>query len=462
MLQRRFHDFRHLRCGRAPRLTTGHVHTTAQCLNVSDRTVWRRLADATTTPDTATHPGARRSDRFEITPPIRVLLAYWHGNASAVHRELVARATTTATAAVVTAGDAAAPTPTPPTDNPLPGGAPFPGGAPRAAVPLLDPLPSLSTFLRALRRDLTAGERVGHRKGPEAARALDVFAKRPRTWRNHTWEADHVQASLRVTAGGDLVHPYVTWFIDCATKAITGAAVTPGYPTRASVLAALRSAIVRTAPYGPFGGLPEHVRFDRGRNFLSRTVSIALTALDADITVLPPYSPHLKGGIENLNHCVERMLFAALPGHTPKHPRRRPDRTPTGPALHTDIALRPVPDPGRRRAMARRTSPRLPGVGLRCGAVGSGVETLTVVLPDEVEVVRTVTAKFLVPPNEDVECLVKRAARRFSDRLERGDDPVLRDVTVNALGDLFHGPSAYFRARARRQGVCLRWGREEG
>ncbi|WP_406293085.1 transposase family protein [Embleya sp. NBC_00888] len=92
-----------------------------------------------------------------------------------------------------------------------------------------------------------------------------MFAKRPRTWRNHTWEADHVQASLRVTAGGDLVHPYITWLIDCATRAITGVAVTPGHPTRASVLAALRSAIVRTDPYGPFGGLPEHVRFDRGQ-----------------------------------------------------------------------------------------------------------------------------------------------------------------------------------------------------
>ncbi|MFJ8747466.1 Mu transposase C-terminal domain-containing protein [Embleya sp. NPDC127516] len=307
------------------RLTRAHVHTTAQCLNVSDRTVWRWLADATTTPVTAASPGARRGDRFEITPDIRVLLAYWRGNASAVHRELVARARAT-TRSGTPVGDPASP-------PSRPGGVPLPGGAPPAAVPVLDPLPSLSTFLRALRRDLTAGERAGHRKGPEAARALDVFAKRPRTWRNHTWEADHVQAPLRVTADGDLVHPYVTWFIDCATKAITGVAVTPGYPTRASVLAALRSAIVRTDPYGPFGGLPEHVRFDRGRDFLSRTVTTALTALDANITVLPPYSPHLKGGIENLNRCVERMLFAALPGHTPKQPRRRSGGAPAGPVM---------------------------------------------------------------------------------------------------------------------------------
>ncbi|MYS81086.1 DDE-type integrase/transposase/recombinase [Streptomyces sp. SID5474] len=78
----------------------------------------------------------------------------------------------------------------------------------------------------------------------------------------------------------------------------------PPATQRASVLAALRSAIVRTHPYGPIGGLPEHVRFDRGRDFLSHTVTTALIALDADITVLPPYSPHLKGSIERTSTAV--------------------------------------------------------------------------------------------------------------------------------------------------------------
>jgi hypothetical protein len=54
----------------------------------------RHHTDAATTRDTAAYPGARHSDRFEITPDIRVLPAYWRGNASAVHRELVARAHT--------------------------------------------------------------------------------------------------------------------------------------------------------------------------------------------------------------------------------------------------------------------------------------------------------------------------------------------------------------------------------
>ncbi|MDQ0313331.1 hypothetical protein J2S46_007984 [Kitasatospora herbaricolor] len=212
-------------------LTRAHVRTTAQCLAVSDRTVWRWLAEAATAPAAAHAPGARRTDRFEITPQIRVLLAYWRGNASAVHRELTARAHTVtapdattfaaahaaaATHAAVTldattfegaGADAAAGLP--PSSTPRPARTAIPGGAPPHAVPVLEQVPSLATFLRAVRRDLTAGELAGYRKGPEAARALDVFGKRPRTWRNHTWEGDHVQAPLRVHADGRLVRPYV-------------------------------------------------------------------------------------------------------------------------------------------------------------------------------------------------------------------------------------------------------------
>ncbi|RAJ29270.1 Mu transposase-like protein [Kitasatospora sp. SolWspMP-SS2h] len=380
-------------------LTRAHVRTTAQCLAVSDRTVWRWLAEAADTPATVEAPGERRADRFEITPQIRVLLAYWRGNASAVHRELLAHAHPTATpaptaahgtttpdgatfdnaaptttasavshdattlldgtgtgstastlaftpdtalttatfdaAATGDAVDAALPSPsTPCTLNPAcTAGTVIPGGAPAAAVPALTRVPSLATFLRAVRRDLTPGELAGYRKGPEAARALDVFGKRPRTWRNHTWEGDHVQAPLRVTAGGRLVRPHVTWFIDCATKVITGVAVTPGVPSRASILVALRSAILRTGAYGPVGGRPETVRIDRGKDFLSATVTAAFDAFGTAVDDLPAYSPHLKGSIENLNRSAARMLFAALPAHRAKQPRRRPDRLTTAPAM---------------------------------------------------------------------------------------------------------------------------------
>lgn len=173
---------------------------------MSERTVWRWLAEASRSPRAALCPGERSSDRFEITREIRVLLAYWHGNASAVHRRLVARAET-------------GPHGTDGQPTPAPESAALPAGARPTAVPLLNPVPSLSTFLRAVRRDLTAGERAGLASGPDAARAHDVFGERAASWRNHVGETDHVQAPLPVNADGDLVRPWATWFIDTPSPA---------------------------------------------------------------------------------------------------------------------------------------------------------------------------------------------------------------------------------------------------
>ncbi|MFJ7242797.1 hypothetical protein ACIQWB_37545 [Streptomyces olivaceus] len=154
-----------------------------------------------------------------------------------------------------------------------------------------------------------------------------MFGKRPASWRNHAWETDHVQASLLVDADGDLVRPWITWFIDTATKTITGTAVTPGHPSRAPVRAALRAAVVREEPYGPAGGVPETVRMDRGKDFLPAAVTTALGAMGVTVNDLPAYSPHLKEVVESLNRAADRMLFAALPGYTTGPRSERQGRT---------------------------------------------------------------------------------------------------------------------------------------
>ncbi|WSP96125.1 Mu transposase C-terminal domain-containing protein (plasmid) [Streptomyces sp. NBC_01232] len=139
------------------------------------------------------------------------------------------------------------------------------------------------------------------------------------------WEADHVQAPVLVDVEGAARRPWVTWFVDCASNTIMGVAVTPGHPSRESVLAALRAAVVREEPFGPQGGLPEKVRVDRGKDFLSRTVTAAFDALAVEVEDLPPYTPHLKGTVEGLNRAVESMFLAALPGYVrqPRPGRRR-------------------------------------------------------------------------------------------------------------------------------------------
>ena len=65
-------------------LSSEHVRLTAQALGVSERTVWRWVSRARS----LARPAER--ERFRIDERLRVRLAYWRGNAAALHRELVA------------------------------------------------------------------------------------------------------------------------------------------------------------------------------------------------------------------------------------------------------------------------------------------------------------------------------------------------------------------------------------
>lgn len=250
-------------------LSRAHVHMVAQTLGVADRTVWRWVAARR-----HGHTPASR-DRFRIDDQLRVRLAYWRGNAAALHRELAAEA----------ARDGR-------------------------------PAPSISTVQRAVARDLTPGQRAGLRLGERERRKFDVFLQRPAAYRNEAWEADHVQAPVQVDVDGRLVTPWVTWFVDACHDVILGTAVTPQTPSRESILAALRVAVLRSEPYGPAGGLPAAVRIDRGKDFLSRTVTDALGAFAVRVDDLPAYGAHLKGTVETINGAAEKMLFAVLPRYT--------------------------------------------------------------------------------------------------------------------------------------------------
>ncbi|WP_265935527.1 Mu transposase C-terminal domain-containing protein [Actinacidiphila bryophytorum] len=254
-------------------LSSGHVRLAASAAGVSERTVWNWLAVARR----EGRLGRRARAGFVVTPKVRALLALWGGNVSAVHRELVARA----------------------------GGEGDRGG-----------VPSLSALHRAVVRDVPAGERAGWKGGEVAARAFDVYGRRPARWRNACWEGDHKRVPVRVGVEGEALCPWITWFIDCATKVICGVAVTPHPPSRDGVLAALRAGLGGEFSYGPAYGLPSLVRVDRGKEFLCATVTRALGAFAVPVHPLPAYTPHLKGTIEQLNDAVEEMLLVSLPGYT--------------------------------------------------------------------------------------------------------------------------------------------------
>jgi putative transposase len=273
----------------AGRLGAEETLLAAGALGVSTRTVRRWVAQARG----GEGFDRRARARFEVTDEVRVRLAFWRGNSSAVHRELVEAAE---------------------------------AGGPAA--------PSLVTFHRAVARDLLAGDRAGLAGGEAARRAYDVFLQRPRVHRNAVWEADHVEMAVEVDVDGRLARPWVTWFVDTGTNVVCGAAVSPGQASRESILAALRAAVCVEDPHGPAGGLPESVRIDRGKDFLSATVASVMAAFAVRVEDLPAYTPHLKGSVETVNGASERMFVAGLPRYT--HAQRLGDGRlvdPDAPAL---------------------------------------------------------------------------------------------------------------------------------
>ena len=112
------------------RLTTDDVRLTADGLAVSQRTVWRWIERARSSAEL----NAVARDHFVVTDLLRERLAFWRGNVSAVHRELVDEARRAGAVAV-----------------------------------------SRQTLQRAVERDVLRGDRAGLRDGEQARRGHDVF-----------------------------------------------------------------------------------------------------------------------------------------------------------------------------------------------------------------------------------------------------------------------------------------------
>ena len=72
----------------AGRLGSGQVRSAAGALGVSERTVWRWVGQARAGEGLDRRPRGR----FQVTGEVRQRLAFWRGNAAAVHRELAAAA----------------------------------------------------------------------------------------------------------------------------------------------------------------------------------------------------------------------------------------------------------------------------------------------------------------------------------------------------------------------------------
>ncbi|WP_019900452.1 Mu transposase C-terminal domain-containing protein [Salinispora arenicola] len=264
----------------AGQLTTAKVRTVAAGLGVSERSVWRRLA--------APPPA---SSGFRLSETDRAAFVDFGGNVAAVHR---AR-----TAALV-------------------------GKTSVAGAPIGDELVAgwtgadsvnLRTLQRAFAAELTPAQHAAARTGERGRRAKLVYLRRRASHRNQVWEGDHKNLPILVLLRrGRATTPWVTMFIDDATRLISGWAIALT-PHAGTVLTALRMGMLPDDA-GPSCGVPGMLRLDQGLEFAADAVMAAAGALGVEVHVLPPYRPNRKGKIERLNRSVEQMLLSMLPGFT--------------------------------------------------------------------------------------------------------------------------------------------------
>jgi putative transposase len=177
------------------------------------------------------------------------------------------------------------------------------GGRPGIAWQLLldegVAVPSRPTFCRALRRDVSLAERAYARDGEDGRRRYSVYRRWEPKARNDVWETDHAELDINVVPlrGKRLVRPWLTVVEDGFSRVVMGWALSL-YPGSAEVLVAIREAVVVDLARGPWGGVPQLIRFDGGRDFLAQAVTRAAGELGCAALPAIPYSPHLLDDLQ--------------------------------------------------------------------------------------------------------------------------------------------------------------------
>jgi putative transposase len=158
------------------------------------------------------------------------------------------------------------------------------------------PVPSHTAFCRALERDVSPAERAYAWHGEDGRRRYSVYRRWDPTARNEVWESDHQELQIKVLPlrGKRLVRPWLTVIEDGFSRLVMGWVLSL-YPSSAEVLVAIREAIVIDPERGPWGGVPQLIRFDGGKEFLANPVKRAAGELGCAALPTAPYSPHQKG-----------------------------------------------------------------------------------------------------------------------------------------------------------------------
>ena len=150
------------------------------------------------------------------------------------------------------------------------------------------------------------------------------------------WQIDHkaplhmlvrdLRAPSHRALSGE-VRPYLTLVIDSASRLVMAGRFSYDPPDRFMVAAAMRDAML-TSDHKPFGGVPDEIWVDNGKDLIAHHVRQLAQGLGITLFPGPPHEPQVRGIVERFHETLDTRLWATLPGYVgPNVVERNPKAT---------------------------------------------------------------------------------------------------------------------------------------
>ena len=137
------------------------------------------------------------------------------------------------------------------------------------------------------------------------------------------WQIDHkaplhvlvrdLRAPSHRALSGE-VRPYLTLVIDSASRLVMAGLFSYDPPDRFLVAAAIRAGML-TTEHKPFGGVPDEIWVDNGKDLIADHVHQLVQGLGSTLFPGPPHYPELRGIVERFHETLDTRLWATLPGY---------------------------------------------------------------------------------------------------------------------------------------------------
>jgi putative transposase len=131
------------------------------------------------------------------------------------------------------------------------------------------------------------------------------------------WQIDHkaplhvlvrdLRAPSHRTLSGE-VRPYLTLVIDSASRLVMAGRFSYDPPDRFMVAAAIRDAML-TSDHKPFGGVPDEIWVDNGKDLIAHHVHQLAQGLGITLFPGPPHEPQVRGIVERFHETLDTLCW---------------------------------------------------------------------------------------------------------------------------------------------------------